>query len=119
MSALAKVHVPPCPERARSGRGATLTHMAETVGVRELRQNLSKYLERVKEGEAFVVTERGQEVARLTPSERYATPLAELIAERGATIPQGKPWDVLLPPVEPAGGPRSEDVLDELREERL
>jgi prevent-host-death family protein len=100
------------------GAGATLTHMDENVGVRELRQNLSRYLQRVKEGEAFVVTERGQEVARLTPSERYATPLAELIAERGASIPQGKPWE-LLPPAPAAGGPRSEDVLAELREERL
>jgi prevent-host-death family protein len=99
--------------------GATLTHMDENVGVRELRQNLSRYLQRVKEGEAFVVTERGQEVARLTPSERYATPLAELIAERGASIPQGKPWELLPLPSSPAGGPRSEDVLAELREERL
>jgi prevent-host-death family protein len=100
--------------------GATVTHMdEENVGVRELRQNLSRYLQRVKEGEAFVVTERGEEVARLTPSERYATPLAELIAERGASIPQGKPWELLPPPPAPAGGLRSEDVLAELREERL
>jgi prevent-host-death family protein len=99
--------------------GATLTHMDEIVGVRELRQNLSKYLQRVKEGEAFAVTERGAEVARLTPSERYGNPLAELIAERGASIPQGKPWDLLPPPPAPAGGPRSEDVLAELREDRV
>jgi prevent-host-death family protein len=33
--------------------------MAESVGVRELRQNLSRYLDRVKAGEPFVVTERG------------------------------------------------------------
>nr|MDQ3384358.1 type II toxin-antitoxin system prevent-host-death family antitoxin [Actinomycetota bacterium] len=42
--------------------------MQPLVGVRELRQNLSRYLERVKAGEAFIVTERGSEVARLTPS---------------------------------------------------
>ena len=33
--------------------------MPATVGVRELRQNLSRYLDRVKLGEALVVTERG------------------------------------------------------------
>jgi prevent-host-death family protein len=93
--------------------------MDEAVGVRELRQNLSKYLQRVKEGEAFAVTERGAEVARLTPSERFATPLAELIAERRASIPRGKPWELLPPPPSPASGPRSEDVLAELREDRL
>ena len=42
--------------------------VAKTVGVRELRQNLSRYLERVKRGETLTVTERGHEVARLVPS---------------------------------------------------
>lgn len=39
----------------------------ERVGVRELRQNLSVYLRRVKAGERLDVTERGQVVARLEP----------------------------------------------------
>lgn len=39
----------------------------ERVGVRELRQNLSVYLRRVKEGHPLEVTERGQPVARLEP----------------------------------------------------
>ncbi|HXS46106.1 MAG TPA: type II toxin-antitoxin system prevent-host-death family antitoxin, partial [Solirubrobacterales bacterium] len=36
-----------------------------SVGVRELRQNLSRYLMEVKDGGSFRVTERGREVARL------------------------------------------------------
>jgi len=36
--------------------------MSNVVGVRELRQNLSRYLDRVKAGEGFIVTERGEEV---------------------------------------------------------
>lgn len=61
--------------------------MAARVGVRELRQNLSKYLARVKAGEELVVTERGEEVARLIPtaSERHL----ELARKYGATIPRG------------------------------
>jgi len=61
--------------------------MAASVGVRELRQNLSKYLARVKAGEELVVTERGEEVARLIPtaSERHL----ELARKYGATIPRG------------------------------
>lgn len=39
----------------------------ERVGVRELRQNLSVYLRRVKAGQRLEVTERGQTVARLEP----------------------------------------------------
>ncbi len=59
--------------------------MAEPVGVRELRQNLSKYLDRVKAGEDLVVTEHGREVARLVPigAEAYA----ELAARFGASVP--------------------------------
>ncbi len=92
----------------------------DSVGVRELRQNLSRYLAQVKEGESFIVTERGREVARLTPSGPADSPIARLVAERGATMPRG---DLLalaesstLPPAE---GPPVERVLDELREERL
>jgi prevent-host-death family protein len=90
------------------------------VGVRELRQNLSRYLADVKEGESFIVTERGREVARLSPSGPPDSPLARLVAERGATMPRG---DLLAmagdPGVPAATGPASLQILDELREERL
>ena len=91
-----------------------------SVGVRELRQNLSKYLGQVKEGESFAVTERGREVARLTPSGPPDSPIARLVAERGATMPRGNLLDRiggLSRP--PAGPPFSAELLDEQREERL
>ncbi len=92
----------------------------DSVGVRELRQNLSRYLVKVKEGESFMVTERGREVARLSPSGPADSPVARLVAERGATMPRG---DLLSRAREsdtpPAAGPPSLRVLDELREERL
>ena len=90
------------------------------VGVRELRQNLSRYLVQVKAGESFVVTERGREVARLTPSGPADSPIARLVSERGATMPRG---DLLArvrsSSAPPASGPPSIEVLEELREERL
>lgn len=92
----------------------------DSVGVRELRQNLSRYLSQVKEGESFRVTERGREVARLSPSGPADSPLARLVAERGATMPRA---DLLAlaqnSTLPPAQGPPSSQVLDELREERL
>lgn len=92
----------------------------DRVGIRELRQNLSKYLVEVKQGESFVVTERGREVARLTPSGPADSPIARLVAERGATMPQG---DLLAHAAEsalpPAGGPPSIEVLNEMREDRV
>jgi prevent-host-death family protein len=90
------------------------------VGVRELRQNLSRYLAEVKDGEVFVVTERGREVAKLSPSGPSDSPLARLVAERGATMPRA---DLIALARRsrrpPAAGSPSGKVLDELKEERL
>lgn len=38
-----------------------------SIGVRELRQHASRWLERVKAGESITVTDRGRPVARLVP----------------------------------------------------
>lgn len=58
------------------------------VGVRELRQNLSRYLARVKDGASLEVTEHGRVVARLSPAgEQVPQAYAALAAEHGATLP--------------------------------
>jgi prevent-host-death family protein len=83
-----------------------MTHMTRSVGVRELRQNLSRYLERVKAGEGLIVTERGREVARLIPSGASADRYVELGQRLGATIPVGRLEDIaarLEAPGAPAG----------------
>ena len=50
------------------------------VGVRDLKNNLSRYLERVKDGEEVIVTDRGKPVARLAALDPSTDRLAELIA---------------------------------------
>lgn len=40
------------------------------VGVRELKNVLSRYLKRVQNGEEITVTERGRSVARIVPAKR-------------------------------------------------
>lgn len=91
----------------------------KTVGVRELRQNLSRYLERVKDGETLTVTERGREVARLVPSGPDVDPCYLELAERyGATIPKGDLVEAIkhLPPLdEPAPAGATDAFLDESR----
>ncbi len=80
--------------------------MSDSVGVRELRQNLSRYLDRVKEGHALVVTERGREVARLVPSGPSADGWTRLAEEFGATVPTARLEEVLArlrAPGAPAG----------------
>ena len=53
----------------------------DLVGVRELRQNLSVYLDRVKQGEALQVTEHGRVVAVLRPVPPNASRIDILIAQ--------------------------------------
>ena len=90
------------------------------MGVRELRQNLSRWLRRVENGETFEVTERGSPVALLTPLPPTNDALARLVAEgRIARLGRGRLSD-LPPPVARAEGEMSiSDALDEVREDRI
>lgn len=88
------------------------------VGVRELRQNLSVYLDRVKQGEVLEVTEHGHPVAHLTP--RPLEPrsvLSRLIAE-GHARPATRDLLDIVPVITdaPPGRPLSE-ILQEMRDE--
>jgi prevent-host-death family protein len=90
-------------------------YMSETVGVAELRQNLSKYLRRVADGERLVVTDRNRPVAELGPVSRGGT-LDRLIAE-GKVIPPSRPPD--FTPIKLVGnGMTLSEALDEIRGDR-
>jgi len=52
----------------------------EQIGVRELRQNASQYLDRVARGEIVEITHRGEPVARLVPVTDSDPEWANLIA---------------------------------------
>jgi prevent-host-death family protein len=86
------------------------------IGVRELRQNASKYLARVKAGETVEVTERGALIARLTPPRPADSARDRLIAE-GRLIPARGP--LRFPARLRVDGPDSQSVLDGLRDDRL
>jgi prevent-host-death family protein len=93
---------------------------SKTVGVRELRQNLSKYLTRVKKGETLAVTERGLEVARLVPSSKTLDPAYLKLAEKyGATLPTKNLLDVIdnLPPRRKRPTGTTDALLEESRRE--
>ena len=67
-----------------------MTHMEGEVSVRELRQNLSVYLRRVREGETLAVLSRGERVAVLAPV-AGASRLDRLVAE-GLVTPAPAAW---------------------------
>lgn len=50
------------------------------VGIRDLKNNLSKYIERVRAGEEVIVTDRGRPVARLSVVDESTDRLADLVA---------------------------------------
>jgi prevent-host-death family protein len=70
----------------RTLRAANRKEASSSVGVRELRQNLSVYLRRVLRGETLEVTERGRAVAILAPLPKTASLLERLLRE-GRLIP--------------------------------
>jgi prevent-host-death family protein len=63
----------------------------ESIGVRELRQNASRYLSRVAAGEPIEITDRGRPVARLVPI--TDDPWRDLIAA-GEVVPASRELDV-------------------------
>ena len=93
--------------------------MVVKVGVRELRENLASWLDRVQAGDEVLVTERGRPVARLSAIDRR-NKLEELIAQ-GRVTPAKKPRTPIdrskLPRLE--GRPTLSDfVIEERRSAR-
>ena len=84
------------------------------IGVRELRQEASRWLRRVVAGETFEVTDRGRPVALLVPLPANEG-LDALVAVGRARRGEGHLRE-LGPPLEPPrGAPRPSEVLERLR----
>ncbi|MEX2238419.1 MAG: type II toxin-antitoxin system prevent-host-death family antitoxin [Dehalococcoidia bacterium] len=89
-----------------------------SVGIRELKNNLSRYLVRVRDGETVVVTDRGKPIARIenVEDDDLPEPMKRLIAS-GEIDYVGKPKYIpklmeLLP------GDDGKTMVDYIREQR-
>jgi prevent-host-death family protein len=91
----------------------------ERIGVRELRQHASLYVDLAEKGHTVDITNRGRLVARLVPVRQPESPLERLIAA-GILAPAEDPGDLLDvepgPPV-PPGQPTASEILLQMREE--
>ena len=90
--------------------------MKNSVGVAELRRNLSRYLRRVERGERLLVTDRNRPVAELGPPSTTGAALDRLIAEGRLPPPvrRGLPAPLRL-----KGDPYAlSRALDEIRGDR-
>src|SRR5262245_28427492 len=88
------------------------------VGIRELRQNLSIYVDRVKDGETLEVTEHGHPVAELGPLKPKSKSLYEQMVADGRITPATrsiKEWPEPVP-LKPGAEPPS-SILMRMRDE--
>ena len=65
----------------------------ETIGIRELKENLSRYMKKVKTGEKIIVTDRKKEIAIIMPLEKRSKEekIYQLIQRGMASWSGGKP----------------------------
>jgi len=85
--------------------------MATRMGIRELRDTLTRTIRRVRQGETIEITHDGEPVALLTPIRGSA--LERLIAEGRVAPPR---WPMQLPiPRPPTGSLTATEALQEDR----
>lgn len=103
------------------GHRASAQAAERTIGIRELRQHASVYVDLAEKGYTVDITNRGRLVARLIPAGEPESPLERLIAAgilQRAEDP-GSLLDIEPAPPVPEGQPTASEILQELREDRL
>jgi prevent-host-death family protein len=101
---------------AARGSAAQASH---SIGIRELRQHASVYVDLVEKGQTVDITNRGRLVARLVPVRDVESPLERLIAA-GIIQPAEDPGSLLdIEPAPPVleGQPTASEILLKMREE--
>lgn len=89
------------------------------IGIRELRQHASVYIDLAEKGYTVDITNRGRLVAQLVPARDAESPLERLIAAgviREAESP-GDLLDIEPAPAVPPGQPTASEILMQMREE--
>ncbi len=89
----------------------------ESIGIRELRQNASRYVREAKAGRRIAVTERGKLAAYLVPAEPPSSILDRLEAEGKFSSAKGSILDHFPPPPAAPGVRPLSEVLAEMRDE--
>ena len=87
------------------------------IGIRELRQHASVYVDLAEKGYTVDITNRGRLVAQLVPVSEPGSPLERLIAA-GIIEPAeegGGAGDLDPYPAQPAGQPTASEILARLR----
>jgi prevent-host-death family protein len=102
---------------ASRAEATTKAGVSTRIGIRELRQHASIYVDLAERGYTVDITNRGRLVARLVPATEPGSPLERLIAagiiepaEEGGGVGDLEPY-----PAPPTGGPTASEILSQLR----
>ena len=90
----------------------------ETIGLRELNQNPSRAVARVRAGESLLVTDRGKPILRMVPEVETSGTLCRLVAEGSATAPAENGLPDLIPELVPDVDSLSDVLLADRQRER-
>jgi len=93
------------------------TDLMATIGIRELNQQTSQVLDRVRAGETIDITDRGVTFAEIRPVGRERSVLARLVAEGRLTPATIDPAVLGVLPKKPMDGVNVADLLAADREQ--
>ena len=90
----------------------------ETIGLRELNQNPSRAVARVRAGESLLVTDRGRPILRMVPEVESPGVLSRLVAEGTVTAPAERGMPDLIDDLAPEVESLTELLLTERGQDR-
>jgi prevent-host-death family protein len=116
----------PASRATASGRGASRQGAArqgaarQQIGIRELRQHASVYVDLAERGYTVDITNRGRLVAQLVPANELGSPLERLIAAGIIELAEepGGVADIEPYPAPAAGRPSAAEVLGQARKDK-
>lgn len=83
-----------------------------TIDIKVLRESLSEYIVRAREGEHIIITDSGEEVAELVPLRLERRGLMRLVVE-GKARWNGQTPGLSTPLIEVTGSPFADAILDD------
>lgn len=90
-----------------------------TAGIKDIKNNLSRYLERVKSGEEILITDRGKPIARIVKEDAgnasLRSALNPLIQKGLVVMPSHGLRIDSLPKIKTGGKPASDMVMEDRR----
>ena len=87
-----------------------------TVGIRDLKAQLSKYIQQVKAGETVIITERGKPIGRIVPTEPTTEARLKELEQAGMLAWSGRKLQSSAPMAQTRGGKTVAEMLLEDRE---